>query len=145
MRWLFRIVLAVVIIAVLVGAFCVYQGVSTSLHAEHVFHAAILTVQVLDEYVAQHDGQWPRSWRALEQLPPKQRVSMYEWPQDSQEVKKYVTVDFSANPQRLAKQTPAEFDAVRPIGPYYPFKDSWQVKTLLDTIRASTAGSERVH
>jgi hypothetical protein len=143
MRWVIRIVSAVVVVAALAGALCVYKGVSASLHAEHVLHAALLTLQVLDEYVAQHDGQWPRSWTDLEQLPPKERGSMFDWPKDSQEVQKYVTVDFSANAERSAKQTPAEFDAVRPIGPNYPFKDRWQVKALLDTVRAHTAGSEQ--
>lgn len=69
---------------------------------------------------------------------------MFEWPKDSQEVQKYVTVDFSADPKRLAEQSAAAFDAVRPIGPYYPFKDRWQVKALLETIRAHTEGNERL-
>jgi hypothetical protein len=128
-----RIALVVIVVAAVGGGVCVYRGVSASVHAEYVLHAALLTLELLDEYVAQHDGEWPRTWADLEQLPPKQ--NMFEWPTDSREVQKYVTVDFAADPKRLAQQTPAEFDAVRPIGPYYPFEDRWQMKALIKTIR----------
>lgn len=140
MRWAIRIVVVVVVIAAMVIGFCVYQGISASLHAEHVYHAALLTVQLLDEYVVLNDGKWPRSWSDLEKLPPRQRAGMFDWPEDSTKVQQYVEVDFSVDPQNLAKQSADEFDAVRPIGPYYDFKDSGQVKALLKSIR--THGSQ---
>ena len=141
MRYLTRVALIVILIAAVVGGVCIYQGVSASVHAEYVLHAALLTIELLDEYVGVHDGQWPRSWADLEQLPP--RESMFQWPADSGEVQKYVTVDFAADPKQLAGQMPAEFDAVRPIGPYYPFKDRGQVTAFLKTIRAHKPAKER--
>jgi hypothetical protein len=134
MRWMIRIAAVVAFTAVLAGGFFVYHGISASLHAEHVLHAALLTVQLLDDYVTTHDGQWPRSWADLETLPPRE-WAMFEWPKDSPEVQRYVAVDFSADPQRLAVQSVDEFDAVRPIGPYYPFKDRGTVEALLKSIR----------
>jgi hypothetical protein len=130
-----RIFVVVVVIAAMVAGFCIYQGVSASLHAEHVLHAALLTVQLLDEYVVLNDGQWPHSWSDLEKLPPKHRGGMFSWPEDSTDVQKYVELDFSANPQNLAKQSANQFDAVRPIGPYYEFKDYGSVEALLKSIR----------
>ena len=60
---------------------------------------------------------------------------MFRWPHDSLAVQQYVEVDFAADPHRLAKQTADEFEAVRPIGPYYPFKDRGSVEALLASIR----------
>jgi hypothetical protein len=138
MRWVTRVAVVVALIAALIGGFCIYQRVSSSLHAEHVLHAALLTVQLLNDHVAVHDGQWPRSWTDLEGLPPR-KWAMFEWPKDSQEVQQYVAIDFSADPQRLATQNVEQFDTVRPIGPYYPFKDSGFVEALLNTLRERKA------
>jgi hypothetical protein len=143
MRWIVKGLVAVVLIAALLGNLCFYKGVSDSLHAEHVLHAALLTVQLLDDYVASHGGEWPKSWANLEDLPPRE-WGMFEWPKDSHEVQTYVEVDFTADPKELAKQTPVEFDAVRPIGPYYPFKERWQVEALLETLRAHISRNEQV-
>src|SRR5262245_8717790 len=115
MRSITRIVSVVVLMAVLAGAYCVYQGIAASLHAEHTLHAAMLTIEVIDEHVTSHDGTWPRSWAELETLPPRE-WAMFAWPQDSAKVQQYAAVDFSADPKQLAQQSIDEFDAVRPIG-----------------------------
>jgi hypothetical protein len=133
-KWLARVLLAVMLIAILTLGYCVYRGISNSLHAEHVYHAALLTIQLLDEYVTRNDGDWPDSWADLENT-PHQGGGMYEWPTDSQEVQQYVSVDFSADVERLLRLEEGEFDAVRPIGPYYPFQDHPRVEVLLGTIR----------
>jgi hypothetical protein len=122
-----------VVVAVAVG-WCLYQGASASLHAEHVLHAALLVVELLQEHVEQHDGEWPRSWGDLEALPPR-RWGMFEWPKDSHDIQRYVAVDFSVDPMWLAMQTVDQFDAVRPIGPYYPFKDKGSIAALLKALR----------
>jgi hypothetical protein len=137
-QWALRAIASGAVVVVLAGGWCLYQGVSASNHAEHVLHAALLTVQLLEEHVVQHHGEWPRSWADLEALPPR-RWGMFEWPKDSRDVQRYVAVDFSADPKRLAKQTADEFNAVRPIGPYYPFKDRGSVESLLKAIRERKA------
>lgn len=134
MRWVIRIAVGVLLIAVLAIGYCVYRGISDSLHAEHVLHAALITAGLLDDYVAQHNGEWPHSWTDLEHSRPGQG-GIFEWPKDSLEMQKYVEIDFRADPRVLAKQTADEFDAIRPIGPYYPFRDRWQIAHLMQTIR----------
>lgn len=131
-RWAIRVFVVSVIAVCLAGGWCVYQGVSASIHAEHVLHAAALTLDLLGDYVTLNDGQWPRSWHDLEKLPPRER-STFKWPADSQEVQRYAAVDFSADPQRLAQQNADEFDALRPIGPYFSFNAD--IEALLDTLR----------
>ena len=135
MRWIIRIVAIVVLLAMLTGGYCVYRGLTDSIHAEYVLHAAIMTIELIDEHVTSHDGAWPRSWADLEALPPRERPGMFDWPQESAKVQQYVAVDFSADPQRLAQQSVDEFDAVRPIGPYYPFKDYGGIKALIEHVR----------
>lgn len=138
MRWAIRVFVIVVVIAAIAAGFCLYEGISASLHAEHVLNAALLSVQLLEDYVVLHDGDWPRSWADLEGLPPRE-WAMFEWPKDSRNTQQYVAIDFSADPRRLAKQEVDEFEAVRPIGPYYPFKDRGSVATLLNAIREHAA------
>jgi hypothetical protein len=121
-------------VAVLVLGYIVYLGISTSWHAEHVLHAALLTIDVLNVYVDEQKGAWPKSWRDLEDIKPR-KWAMFSWPEDSDEIQKYVEIDFNADLERLINQKPGEFDAVRPIGPSYPFEDSWKVEELQKTIR----------
>jgi hypothetical protein len=134
MRWIIRTIIVLTIVAIFVFGFCLYRGVSDSIHAEFVLHSALLTIQLLDDYAVGHDGDWPASWTDLERLPSR-NWCMFEWPKDSKIIQQYVEIDFSADPDRLAKQSVDEFDAVRPIGPYYPFKDRGSVKILLNSIR----------
>jgi L-rhamnose mutarotase len=129
-KWIIRLFF----VAILVLGYCVYKGISNSLHAEHVLHAALITVEKLDEYVDTHEGTWPKSWQDLESTSPEE-WAMFSWPQDSKEIQKYVEIDFNADLKRLIEQNPGEFDAVRPIGPYYPFQDHGRVEMLLETIR----------
>ncbi len=137
MRWSVRLILIVAVIAIFAAVACVYRGITASVHAEHVLHAALLTTQLLEEHIVERNGEWPRSWSDLETL-PRREWAMFAWPADSRDVQRYVTVDFSADLQRLASQTIDDFDAVRPIGPYYDFKHRWQVESLLITIREKT-------
>ena len=137
MRWCVRLFLIVAVIVIFAAIACIYRGITASLHAEHVLHAALLTTQLLEEHIVERNGEWPRSWSDLETL-PRREWAMFEWPADSQEVQRYVTVDFSADLQRLASQTADDFNAVRPIGPFYDFKNRWQVESLLTAIRETT-------
>jgi hypothetical protein len=134
MRWAIRVGAFVIVAVGLAICWSLYQGVSASLHAERGLHASLLTVQLLEDYVVRHDGEWPHSWTDLEGLPPRQ-WAWYEWPKDSREVQRFVAVDFSADPRRLAMEGIEEFDAVRPIGPFYPFKDYGSVESLLGSLR----------
>jgi hypothetical protein len=138
MRWIGCTIIVLVLIAAIFGGFVAYQAITASAHAEHVLHAALLTIELLHDHVTLHDGKWPRGWSDLEDLRPR-RWAMFHWPEDSSRVQQYVQVDFSADPQRIAEQSVEEFDAVRPIGPYYSFKDRGGVEALLKTLRERAA------
>src|ERR1700678_669967 len=131
--WLTRAILILVVAGIAAGIWCVYEGVSVSLHAEKGLHATRLTLEIVEEYVAQHNGAWPRSWTDLEQTSGK-ISEVYRMTGGREHVADYVWIDFDADPGRLAKQTESEFEAIRPVGPFYP---SYRVAvpSLLEALR----------
>jgi hypothetical protein len=138
--WLLRAVIGVVIAGVAIGACLVYQGITISLRAEHALHATLLMVTVVEDYVKANNGAWPRSWKDLETLPPRE-WAMFTWPDDSTRLQEYVAIEFAIDPAKLARQRPEEFGAIRPIPPCYPYKDYAPVPSLLKTLR----DTEREH
>ncbi len=131
----FAIFAAFVCVSIVFGM--VYCGVSTSLKAERALHANLLVLDLVREYVVNHNGSWPRSWRDLENLPPRRR-SMFQWPDSIEDVQRYVSVDFEADPDKLATQSVQEFVAVQPKGPCYPY--AYDVAQLIEAIRRSRNG-----
>ncbi len=126
------------------GIWIAYQAVSVSIQAECALHAVNLTTVVVDKYVAR-EGKWPRSWDDLRTVSSVNAPTMYSWPEDWQKVRLYVTVDFDADPATLATQTVEEFDAIRPIGPSYPYKQYGHVADLLNTLKKSTSSRQEQH
>jgi hypothetical protein len=107
------------VVALIGGALWrVYDGTSASLHAEKGLHATQFTFEAIEDYVRKHNGAWPRSWKELERSSP-QMDDVYRWTGGSYKVQEFVSVDFDADPDRLAKQTEEEFQAIRPVGPFY--------------------------
>jgi hypothetical protein len=125
-------VLVAFVACVSIGLTLIYTAVSESLTAERAFHANSLVVELLREYVVSHNGRWPRSWRDLERL-PRRECSMFRWPADSEVVRRYVSVDFGADPEKLATESVEEFAAVRPRGPCYPYDE--KLADLIGAIR----------
>ena len=115
---------------------CIYVGVSTSLRAEIALHATNVACELVTEYARQNHGAWPRSWQDLERLPvASDRLKAFPWPQDSQRLQQYVMIDFTVDPQLLAKQSVDDFEAIKPIGPCFPYKHDSYVADLLNTLR----------
>ena len=110
-----------------------YTAYSVSIHAEYALHAVNLTTVVVDRYV-EREGKWPRSWDDLNTI-AIDRWGMYSWPQDSQRVQKYVSVDFGADLETLARQSVEEFAAIKPIGSYYPYKCDGHIAALIETLK----------
>jgi hypothetical protein len=121
-----------VVVSICVVMVFAYLGATTSITAEYSLHANTLVIDLVQDYVLAHEGAWPKSWADLENT-PKLQWAMYEWPKDADEVRRYVTVDFEADPDKLATQSVEEFTAVQAIGPC--FCHDPELRTLLDTIR----------
>jgi hypothetical protein len=115
-----------------VGLWAIYGGVSAALAAERALHANSLVVGLVHDYIVDHEGAWPRSWEDLEGMASRE-VGMFEWPADKEEVWRYVSVDFTADPDVLATQSVREFTAIQPLGPCYSYDP--EIESLLKTLR----------
>ncbi|MEM9365902.1 MAG: hypothetical protein AAGD07_07880 [Planctomycetota bacterium] len=139
--------------AISLGAWMVYRGIRVSLHAEENLHTTMFTLHLVNQFVAQQ-GRWPHSWKELEQvslsnvapLPPSSEKAITRiggqhgnsWSAAYPDIRERVKIDFQADPDTMVSQDPMEFTAIRPIGPYYEYRDYGFVESLQDTLREAT-------
>jgi len=133
-RLVIRLIVVAMLLAGVVGAVCIYLGISSSLHAEQTLHAITLATVVVDHYV-QQERRWPKSWAELHKVVSVEAPSMYSWPADAETIQQFVSIDFHANLSDVASQSGEQFNAINPRGAYYPYKDRWYVKALIDTVK----------
>ena len=154
-----RALIVFVIAVVGFGGWMVYRGITVSLQAEENLHATLFTIRLVEQFVAEQ-GRWPRSWGELEAMPvsgdappPLQgEISAlriggqrgYDWPAASPEIQRRVAIDFAADPAAIVRQDPMDFTAIKPIGPYYEYRDYGFVASLQATIRRSIKGADRL-
>lgn len=138
-KLIFRCCAVTLVLALCGVAWVAYEGISVSIHAEYTLHAVDLISVVVDKYVGKK-GKWPASWEDLTTV--SSRNAMYSWPEDWEKVRLHVSVDFEADPAKLAKQSVAEFDAIKPVGPCYPYKHNGHVEDLIETLRKKTGGQQ---
>ena len=137
---LWKIGCFVIVAVVVTGGTIAYMGASWAIRAEHGLHAAILTHELLKEYMEAHDGAWPGSWEDLEKLPVRERRGMFQqWPESSKQVQRYMEIDFTVDVDKIEteslEQFKEKFDAIRPLGPCYPYDHYWMMEQLYETIR----------
>ena len=119
-----RYLLAGLVVSIVAVLGLLAYAARTALIAEKHYQAFLYTHAATLQFVSQTDGNWPASWNDLAESNPN---SDFDW------VSKCVTIDFSANPAEIAKQTPESFDAIRPNEPCFIIDD--RVQHLIDTLR----------
>jgi hypothetical protein len=146
LRW----VAALILLGPGAGSWVLYRGVAGSLQAEENLHTTLFTIRLVEEFVALN-GRWPHSWDELEKLPVSGDAPSpmsggrsalriggehgYDWPGASQAIRRRVSIAFGANPRQIARQDPMSFAAIKPIGPYYEYRDYGLVASLEAMIR----------
>ncbi len=125
-RWLIRVILGTVLAGFAYGAFSVASCIYYANEAEKTLHACVTVSDALEQFVLDHEGEWPRSWEQLrkwtnstESLDRADYVRGW-----SDEWVARVQVDFAADPAALAKLQIADykvegFRAIEPIGPVF--------------------------
>jgi hypothetical protein len=136
-----RVCVVTLVLMPCVVAWVAYTAISAAVHGEYALHAVNLITVVVDDFVDKN-GIWPTSWEDLKTVSSVNKWGMYSWPEDLEKVRLYVTVDFEADPAILAKQSVEEFDAIKPVGPYYPYKHYGYVAALIETLRKKTGGQQ---
>jgi hypothetical protein len=140
-KWIRRACAFTLLLGLCFILWLVYTAYSLSDHAERALHAVNLTTVVVEKCV-DREGKWPKSWEDLATVRTDNSRGIYSWPTDCDEIKLLVTVDFHADPRVLAKQTVEEFDAIKPIGACYPYKQDGHIAALIDTLRRTTSGRQ---
>ena len=142
---------ALLFLAVTVVSWLSY-GLYVAGQAERNLHATLFSISLVERFVATN-SRWPRSWQDLEQVaipstapdPLLNETTAlriggahgYDWPTDSPEIKRRVIVDFDADVTTVANQRPMTFEAIRPIGPRYEYRDYGYVESLQETLRTA--------
>ena len=94
----------------------------------------LLTANLIENYLRQHDDQWPSSWDELHSVKFEKRPpSMYVWPRDSTEVVERVHVDFDVTANQLADPSFQVTSVIAPIGDYW-YDPMIRLQTLQDYI-----------
>ena len=138
------------------GASVLYLGVSAALRAEENLHSTLFTIRLVEQFVHEK-GRWPSSWNELEELPfPSDAPSPlngklsvvriggqhgFAWPEQAEFLKEHVAIDFQPDLKLVATQQPTDFEAIKPIGAYYEYRDYGFVQSLQETL-ARTAAAE---
>lgn len=131
-----------------------YMGITESLQAEKNLHATLFTIRLVEQFVYEH-GRWPKSWTELEQMafpanapsPLNGELTVtriggshgYDWPQESPHLQQCVSIDFAADANAIINQSPTQFQAIKPIGPYYEYGNYGFVDSLQKTLKNPTA------
>lgn len=142
-----------VVLGLLVGAWALYSAISMSLQAEENLHTTLFAIRLVEQFVHEH-GRWPQSWNELEKMTfPSDAPSPlngdltvvriggahgYVWPNESPHLQECVIVDFNADANTIINQRPIQFEAIKPNGPYYEYRDYGYVDSLRETLRQVT-------
>lgn len=122
-----KVLMVAIIGGVSIFVWVICCSISTSLLAERCLHAQLLVIDIVREYVEFSNGSWPRSWDDLEKIPRGKRSSL-------EELRTYVSIDFAADPDRMACQSSDEFNAIQPRVPCYPWRDYRELTKLLHVL-----------
>ena len=125
-------VIVVVVLAVVISVVAAYTRFQLGPDKENYVVRSLFSI--VEHYVESHDGQWPSSWEDLEQLP--ETGEWYE-PMNFELAREVAEIDFDADVNELAQQSPSQFKAIRPKRPVLDYRSDPRVTSLLETIRRS--------
>jgi len=135
-----RIVLIVCGVTALAAIGFALYIVHGSLDAERTLHAYDLVLQLLTVYVNQNSGRWPKNWDDLTTVSLAEQSSIFRWPNEVDEIRQRVYVDFSINGLDVAAMNVDDFSAVKQIGPNYGPSER-RIRELLEATRRESQES----
>lgn len=146
--WTF--VVGLLVVALIAGTWVLYSGIAVSLQAEENLHATLFAIRLVEQFVHER-GRWPESWAQLEELkfpadapsPSNNRLNVvriggshgFDWPAQSSHLQQCTVIDFAIDTAVVVNQDPLQFEAIRPIGPHYEYRDYGFVESLQETLK----------
>lgn len=121
---------------------CIFSwSIHISLDAERNLEATRFVIRLVEKFV-KNNKRWPASWQELEALKPpnhlqsEQLAAMFgPWPGCAEEVKKRVTINFQADVKDIVSRDRMVFEAIKPNGRHYEYRDYGDVDELQRTLR----------
>lgn len=125
--------LIIVVVSLGLAGYAAYQAQQSLVRSHKLVLGRVVTGMVR-EYVEKNQGKWPRSWHDVATIDPGEP---FNGPRSVETMQSRVTIDFEADPTKLAQQPVEEFVAIRPRGAVMDaaYRDYWQVESLLETLR----------
>jgi heme A synthase len=108
---------ALLVLAIIAAV--LWQASSVSIEAEKTLHAYHVVLDVVGVYLGEHGGTWPTNWEALMATPTRPTQNMWRWPEEAEEMRKRVAIDFSLQTHEVASMSVDNFTAIQMIGPQY--------------------------
>jgi hypothetical protein len=111
---LWQLAIKTALAIVLLGGMLLVYGIYQYLQQVKSEYETVRVVQMIEDYVKSHGGQWPSSWQDLDETEVgKQcgsRSSYYQ---------QFAAVDFSCRSEQLLRDSAAIYEAVTPVSRRY--------------------------
>jgi hypothetical protein len=134
-RWLFWTGVAVFNLGVIAVFWFIFEGARTSLEAERTHQAYVRVLGATTAFVRGHPGLWPNGWEQLATAAPEGGDWSQTLPDDLEDVRRRIHVDFDLSAADVSKMNADDFSAIRPIGPNYG-PDPVRIQMLIDATKA---------
>jgi hypothetical protein len=113
----------------------IHRSVTIGGDAETTLCAYRMVLEVIADHLKTNGGRWPNSWDELVNT-PHDGCSGIRWPQDAEDVKNRVWVDFNVSTVQVVATDYDHFAAVRQIGPNYG-RHEWLIAKFLGDAQSS--------
>ncbi len=119
-----------VLLAVAISLVVAYTRAKLGPDKQNVFVRGLF--DLVGEYAKLNHGEWPRSWDDLKTVPTEGK---WYHPMDFEKASETVDIDFSADPNVIARQMPNQFTAIKAKKPVLDYRSDPRVSVLIETIR----------
>lgn len=109
-----RLAIKTALAIVLLGGMLLVYGIYQYLQQVKSEYETVRVVQMVEDYVKSHDGQWPSSWQDLDETKTGKRLGSR-----SSYYRQFAAVDFSCHSEQLLRDPAAIYEAVTPVSRRY--------------------------
>ncbi|GAB4156325.1 MAG: hypothetical protein Tsb009_33280 [Planctomycetaceae bacterium] len=135
-----HIFIAAGVLVVIIPMWSYYYIALPSLEAEVTHQTQYFVIQLLERHIREFHS-WPRGWEDLVRVHRGGEWLGFRWPDDLEEVKKRVTIDFTLDVERVSEMSVNNFSGYKLNGPSYGLDESG-IKQLITTAKGASQERE---